>query len=110
MISRFSVRRPFGVIAVWVAIVGAGFGIGTGVFERLVTDAGHVPSSESDRAADRLSASPADTETLPAINPGRPADDTTLTAQLRGIPGVSAVSQPVQSAGHPGTRLLEIGL
>src|SRR5688572_25152364 len=110
MFSRFSVRQPFVVIAIWLAIVGAGFGIGTGVFERLVTDVGHVPSSESARAADRLSAGPADTETLTAIISGPPADDTALTTRLRAIPGVDAVSQPMPSTKDPGTRLLEVGL
>ena len=99
--TRFVLRRPVVVIVLWVAVVCAGFATGTGVFERLVSDVGAVPGSESDRGADRLAAAGPRPETISAVITGRPADDPALrssvesaVAQLRAEPGVAEVSDP----------------
>lgn len=99
--TRFVLRRPVVVIVLWVAVVCAGFTTGIGVFERLVSDVGAVPGSESDRGADRLAAAGPRPETISAVITGRPADDPALrssvesaVAQLRAEPGVAEVSDP----------------
>ncbi|TDD89265.1 MMPL family transporter [Actinomadura rubrisoli] len=104
-ISRFTARRPLIVVGVWLAIVGAGFGIGGGVFGRLVSDVGRVPGSESGRAADRLDEVAPRAETLTAVISGRAAGDPELrrsvasaTRKARAVPGVAAVSEPLPSA------------
>jgi putative drug exporter of the RND superfamily len=98
---RFVLRRPVVVIMLWVAVVGAGFTTGIGVFERLVSDVGAVPGSESDHAAHRLEAAGPWPETLSAVIAGRPADDPAMRssvdraiADLQGIPGVAEVTEP----------------
>jgi uncharacterized membrane protein YdfJ with MMPL/SSD domain len=105
---RFVLRRPVVVILLWVAVVGAGFTTGIGVFDRLVSDVGAVPGSESDRAADRLSAAGPRPETISAVIVGRSADDPATrssvdraVADLRGIAGVAEVTDPrVSSTGR----------
>jgi putative drug exporter of the RND superfamily len=42
-VTGFAAKRPLAVIVTWLAIVVAGFVIGTGVFERLDCDVGTVP-------------------------------------------------------------------
>ncbi|GAA1877763.1 MMPL family transporter [Asanoa iriomotensis] len=103
-LSRFSVRRPVIVVVIWLAVVGAGFTFGIGVFERLVGDVGVVPGSESTRAADlRDSLAPAPEE-ITAIVSGVDASDPAVTAavdrisaDVRSIPGVAEVSPPLPS-------------
>jgi putative drug exporter of the RND superfamily len=98
---RTIIRRPFVVILVWVALTGAGFGIGTEVFGKLTADIGRVPGSESGRAAQRISDSAPTQERLTAVIPGRRADDPgvmSAVGAVRAIPGVAAVSDPVPSA------------
>ncbi|MCW2858461.1 MAG: putative rane protein [Actinoallomurus sp.] len=115
-IPRFAVRRPFVVIAAWLVLVGVGFGIGTGVFGRLVSDIGTVPGSESARAASRLEKAAPRPETLTAVVSGRPADDPALRRSVasalgraRAVPGVSGVSEPLPSAAHD-ALLVEVTL
>jgi putative drug exporter of the RND superfamily len=103
-VSGFAARRPFVVMAVWLAIVGIGFGIGTGVFGRLVSDIGTVPGSESHSAASRLEKATPRPETLTAVISGRPAGDTALRqsvataiGRVRAVPGVAGVSEPLPS-------------
>jgi RND superfamily putative drug exporter len=118
LVARFILRHPFVVIAIWLAIVGAGFGIGGGVFGKLVPDVGTVPGSESDRAASRIEqAAPASPETLTAVISGRPVDDpalkrsvATAIGQVRAVPGVSAVSEPLPSATTHKALLVEVTL
>lgn len=96
---RFVVRRPVVVIMLWVAVVGAGFTTGIGVFERLVADVGRVPGSESARAEDRIDAAGPDHESLSAVITG-PATRSSVddaVADLRIIPGVVSVSEPEAS-------------
>ncbi|WP_067491236.1 MMPL family transporter [Actinomadura hibisca] len=120
MISRvtgFSARRPLLVVAVWVLVLGAGFGIGTGVFERLVADVGTVPTSESGRAEDRLEKVAPSGETLTAVISGRPVDDAGLLRdvnaamrQARAVPGVAEVAGPLPSTRTGRAVLVEVGL
>ncbi|MFI6515001.1 MMPL family transporter [Spirillospora sp. NPDC050679] len=120
MISRvtgFSARRPLLVVAVWVLVLGAGFGIGTGVFERLVPDVGTVPVSESGRAEERLEKVAPSGETLTAVISGRPAGDAGLlrdvnaaVAQVRAVPGVAEVAGPLPSSRTGQAVLVEVGL
>jgi RND superfamily putative drug exporter len=98
---RFVVRRPVVVILLWVAVVGAGFTTGIGVFERLVSEVGAVPGSESHRTADRIAAIDPQPETVSAVITGRSADDPAMrssveraVADLRAQPGVAQVSDP----------------
>lgn len=116
-ISGFAVRRPVLVLALWVAVLGAGFGVGTGVFERLVAEVGAAPGSESDRAAERLAEAAPDPETVTAVISGRPAGDPALRASLaaavaevRAVPGVAAVAEPVASAQTGQALLVEVTL
>ena len=51
--EAFAARRPAIVIVVWLGLLVTGFGVGGGVFERLVADVGTVPGSESHRNAER---------------------------------------------------------
>jgi RND superfamily putative drug exporter len=98
-ISGFAARRPFVVIIVWLAIVVAGFGVGGGVFERLVPDVGTVPGSESARAADRFGYAAPRPETITAVISGRPVADPALRQSVasaitaaRAVPGVAEVA------------------
>jgi RND superfamily putative drug exporter len=116
-IPRFAVRRPFVVIAAWLLLVGVGFGIGTGVFGRLVSDIGTVPGSESARAASRLEKAAPRPETLTAVISGRPDGDPALRRSVasalgraRAVPGVSGVSEPLPSATTHDALLVEITL
>jgi putative drug exporter of the RND superfamily len=116
-IPRFAVRRPVTVIVVWLVIVGVGFGVGTGVFGRLVSDIGTVPGSESARAASRLDKAAPRPETLTAVVSGRPADDpallrgvTSALNRTRAVPGVTRVSEPLPSATTHRALLIEVAL
>jgi RND superfamily putative drug exporter len=116
-IPRFAIRRPVVVILVWVAIVGAGFGIGGSVFGRLVGEVGTVPGSESAQAADRLAEAAPRPETLTAVIAGRPADDPALrasvedaVAEVRAMPGIAEVSEPMPSAQTGEALLVEVTL
>src|SRR5688572_1409342 len=109
-LTRWSVRRPVLVVVVWLAVVAGSFAVGIGVFDRLVSDVGQVPGSESDRASDLIDR--ADQEgpdgprpiTLSAIVYGPPVTDPALIsavdtaiADVRAMPGVLAVTDPVPS-------------
>ncbi|GIF77513.1 MMPL family transporter [Asanoa siamensis] len=103
-LARFSVRRPVIVLVIWLAVVGAGFTVGIGVFERLVGSVGVVPGSESDRATtlqEDLAPSP---EEITAVVSGVTATDPAVTAavdrvsaSVRAMPGVAEVSPPIPS-------------
>jgi RND superfamily putative drug exporter len=117
IISGFAIRRPLAVVALWVAIVAVGFGIGTGVFERLVPETGTVPGSESQHAAQRLNGTAAGAERLTAVISGRPATDPSLLdsvsaaiAEIRAMPGIDAVSDPLPSTTTGRALLVEVTL
>jgi RND superfamily putative drug exporter len=97
-VTSFSVRRPVLVIVVWLAVVGAGFGTGIGVFDRLISDVGTVPGSESDRAAERLRNAGPPPEIVTAVAPAGIAELSPAIVDVRGIPGVADVSEPLLSA------------
>src|SRR6185295_2682543 len=91
-LSGFAVRRPVIVIIIWLATLVAGFGVGTGVFERLVTDVGTVPGSESSHADARLDAASPEPDSITAIISGRPVADlqggvSAAITEVRAIPG-----------------------
>jgi RND superfamily putative drug exporter len=116
-ISGFAVRRPVVVLMLWIAIVGASFAVGIGVFDRLVPEVGDVPGSESARAEQRLDDTAPTPETLTAVISGRSADDPSLRASVadaiaeaRKVPGVAAVSEPLPSAETGQALLVEVTL
>ncbi|GLZ05547.1 putative membrane protein [Actinomadura sp. NBRC 104412] len=116
-LTGVSARRPWAVVALWLVVVGAGFGIGTGVFGRLVPDVGTVPGSESYKAAQRLEEAAPRPETLNAVITGRPANDPELRRQVaaavaatRTVPGVTAVSEPLPSAATGRALLVQVRL
>ncbi|HEV7708978.1 MAG TPA: hypothetical protein VGP16_12350, partial [Asanoa sp.] len=81
-LARFSVRRPVIVLLIWLAVVGAGFTVGVGVFERLVGDVGVVPGSESDRAGDLGEILAPEPQQITAIVSGIDAADPAVTAAI----------------------------
>jgi putative drug exporter of the RND superfamily len=103
-LARFSVRRPVIVLVIWLAVVGAGFTVGVGVFDRLVATVGVVPGSEADRARDLRAATAPEPDTLTAVvaevdanSPAVRAAIERAGADVRAIPGVTEVSQPLPS-------------
>ncbi len=116
-ISGFSVRRPVIVIVTWLAVVAAGFGIGIGVFDRLVADVGTVLGSESDDAAQRIDEVEPTAETLTAIVSGMPVDDPAVQRSVadaldrtRAVPGIAEVSEALPSAETNEALLIEVTL
>ncbi|KAB2342653.1 MMPL family transporter [Actinomadura rudentiformis] len=100
-VTGFSVRRPYIVIVIWIAVLAGGFGIGTGVFERLTPEVGKVSGSESARAEKRLDQAAPRPERLTAVITGKPAGDPALRSALaavRAVPGIAGVTDPVPSA------------
>ena len=104
LLTRWSIRRPVAVVLLWLAAVAACFAVGIGVFDRLVSDVGTVPGSESDRAQTLIAGAGPRPITLTAIVYGGPAP----IADLRAIPGVIAVADPVPSTDAGGELLLRI--
>jgi RND superfamily putative drug exporter len=107
-VVRWSIRRPVLVVVVWLAVLAGSFTIGVGVFERLVSDVGVVPGSESDRGYTLIGQDGPQPVTLTAIVHGRPAIDpaadpavrdavAAAVADLRATPGVLTVAEPVTS-------------
>lgn len=116
-ITSFCIRRPLLVVVLWLALVGAGFTLGSQVFERLVGDVGTVVGSESDRAEDLLAQATPEPETLSALVTGVAATDPALraavesaSAEVRKMPGVSEVSPPLPSARTGDALLLRVKL
>jgi RND superfamily putative drug exporter len=117
IISGFAIRRPVVVVVLWIAVVAAGFGVGVGVFERLVPEVGTVPGSESQLAEERFEDTAAGAETLTAVISGRPATDPSLRAsvaagivEVRTMPGIEAVSEPLPSAKTGQALLVKVTL
>ncbi|MBB5787122.1 MMPL family transporter [Jiangella mangrovi] len=111
-ITGFAVRRPLVVILAWVAVIAAGFGIGTGVFANLTSDVGTVPGSESARAEQSVDDAAPQPDTITSVITGVGASDPGLTAALTDVaalPGIAGVSPPLPSEDG-GAVLVEIDL
>jgi RND superfamily putative drug exporter len=84
-ITGFAIRRPVLVLLLWVAVVGVGYGVGTGVFGKLTSEVGTVPGSQSARVSDLIDAAAPSPGHLTAVVTGHRADDPALTAALAGV-------------------------
>ena len=105
------------MVVLWLATVAASFTVGIGVFDRLVSDVGRVPGSESDRADTLIGQAGPEPIELTAIVHGRPAADPvvrsavdTAVTDLRAIPGVLAVADPVPSTATGNAVLVRLQL
>lgn len=117
MISGFAIRRPAMMLVVWIAIVGAGFGAGLNVFERLVADVDSVAGSESQRAAEQVQALAPRPEAIAVVVSGHAADDPALLAdvdaaiaEVRALPGITDVKGPTPSAKTGQALLIQVHL
>jgi putative drug exporter of the RND superfamily len=115
LLGRWSTRRPVLVVVLWLAAVAGSFAAGIGVFDRLVSDVGMVPGSESDRAAVLIGQAAPQPIVLTVVVSGRPATDPAVraavdaaVADLRAIAGVVAVAEPVPSRATGSAVLLRI--
>ncbi len=114
-LTRWSIRRPVLVVVLWLAAVAGSFTVGIGVFDRLVSDVGVVPGSESDRGYTLIGQAGPEPITLTAIVHGRPSSDPAVrtavdaaVTDLRTIPGVVAVADPVPSTATGNAVLLRV--
>ncbi|MHB9854871.1 MMPL family transporter [Streptomyces krungchingensis] len=105
-ISRAATRRPLTVILVWLLMLLVGFGLGTGVFGRLVDSVPDVPGTESDRAAAYLDRVDTSGESITAVISGTAVADPALRSQvgravadLRTVTGVASVPDPYTTRG-----------
>jgi RND superfamily putative drug exporter len=94
------------VIVVWLLMLVIGFGLGTGVFGRLVDSVPDVPGTESERAAQYLDDVDPTGESITGVVAGTRITDAELTSQveravadLRNITGVAAVPDPYTIPG-----------
>lgn len=109
-VTRLCLRRPRIVIVLWLALVAAGFTTGVGVFERLVSDVGMVPGSESDRGLSLMREAEPEPPLITAVIEGQDtAAVTAAVADLQQIPGVATVSGPLPS-GTGQAMLLQVAL
>jgi RND superfamily putative drug exporter len=105
------------VILLWLTLVGVGFTTGTRVFDRLVSDVGTVPGSQSERAAALVSEASPEPPSVTAVILGPPDTDTALratvataVADVRTLPGVAEVSEPLPSATTGRALLMRVTL
>jgi len=105
-ISRAATRRPLTVMLVWLLMLLIGFGLGTGVFGRLVDSVPDVPGTESDRAAAYLDRVDKSGESITAVVAGTSVADPGLRSQvgsavadLRTVSGVATVPDPYTTRG-----------
>ncbi|MGW0823242.1 MMPL family transporter [Streptomyces sp. NPDC002845] len=105
-IARTATRRPLTVIFVWLLMLVIGFGLGTGVFGRLVDSVADVPGTESERAAQYLDDTDPAGESITAVvagaavsDPGLRSQVETAVADVREIAGVAAVPDPYTTPG-----------
>ncbi|WP_369250500.1 MMPL family transporter [Streptomyces sp. R41] len=105
-ISRAATRRPLTVILVWLLMLLIGFGLGTGVFSRLVDSVPDVPGTESDRAAAYLDRVDKSGESITAVVAGTSVSDPGLRSQveravadLRTVSGIADVPDPYTTHG-----------
>src|SRR4029079_16855182 len=92
-LTGFAIRRPVLVLLLWVAVVGVGYGIGTGVFGKLTSEVGTVPGSESERAAGQIDAAATGGDRLTAGLTGRPAGDPAVSSAIADVKAMSDVAQ-----------------
>ncbi|WP_203931449.1 MMPL family transporter [Virgisporangium ochraceum] len=110
------VRRPLLVVAVWLVAVVASFAVGVGVFDRLVSDVGGTPGSESERAGALIERAGPEPVDLTAVVHGDAADPAVRSAAdatvagLRGVPGVLEVTGPVPSTRTGRALLVRVRL
>jgi RND superfamily putative drug exporter len=114
-VTGWSIRRPVLVVVLWLAAVAGSYTVGIGVFDRLVSDVGVVPGSESDRGYTLIGQAGPAPITLTAIVHGRPATDPAVRSavaaavtDLRAMPGVGQVADPVPSTATGDAVLLRI--
>ncbi|MFD4566876.1 MMPL family transporter [Streptomyces sp. NPDC058467] len=105
-ISRAATRRPLTVILVWLLMLLIGFGLGTGVFGRLVDSVPDVPGTESERAAAYLDRVDKSGESITAVVAGTAVADPGLRSQVqravadvRTASGVADVPDPYTTHG-----------
>ncbi|SDT68247.1 MMPL family transporter [Jiangella sp. DSM 45060] len=109
-VTGFAVRRPVIVILVWVAVLAAGFGIGTGVFDRLTSDVGTVPGSESAQAEEHVDDAAPQPDVVTAVIEGAAPDALEAgLADVAALPGIASVSPPLPSESGD-AALVEIAL
>ena len=115
-VTGWSIRRPKTVLVLWLIAVAVMGSAGFGIFDRLVSDVGTVPGSESDRAWTVMSRAEPNPPTLTAVIEG-PATDPSLVAQanaavaeLRRLPGIVQVSEPAPSTATANALLLSLTL
>ena len=116
-LTRWSIRRPLVVVALWVAAIAACATVGIGVFDRLVGSVGLVPGSDSDRAEAMMAQRGPDRVMLTAIVYDRPVTDPAVreavgaaVTDLRAMPGVIEVAGPLASTATGEALLLRIAL
>ncbi|WP_165983895.1 MMPL family transporter [Streptomyces sp. YIM 98790] len=105
-LARVATRRPLTVIFAWVLLLVLGFGLGTGVFERLDDAVHHTPGSESAEAGERLDALDPAGDSLTAVITAPAVDDPELRsgvaaalADLAAVPGVTEAPDPYTTPG-----------
>ncbi|MET9897447.1 MMPL family transporter [Streptomyces sp. NPDC006446] len=105
-ISRAATRRPITVMLVWLLMLLIGFGLGTGVFGRLVDSVPDVPGTESERAAAHLDRVDTSGESITAVIAGTSVSDPALRSQvagavadLRTVSGIAEVPDPYTTRG-----------
>src|SRR5947207_10582896 len=114
-LTRWSIRRPVLVVLLWLAAVAGSYTVGIGVFDRLVSDVGVVPGSESDRGYTLVGQAGPEPIALTAIVHGRPVTDPAVrgavaaaVTDLRAMPGVGQVDDPLSSMATGNAVLLRI--
>ncbi len=105
-LARFALRHRLLVLLTWIGVLIAGFGVGTGVFDRLTGDVGYVDSSESAAGQRALTQAAPSGKSIYAVVDGRDVQDpglrTSVTAAataLTALPNVAGVLQPYGKNG-----------
>nr|WSY50244.1 MMPL family transporter [Streptomyces sp. NBC_00886] len=105
-LARAATRRPLTVILVWVLFLLLGFGLGTGVFDRLSDNVPEVPGTESELAAQYLDRVDPTGETVTGVVEGVAVSDPALRTQVertvadvRALAGIAAVPDPYTTRG-----------
>ncbi|HZM84225.1 MAG TPA: MMPL family transporter [Candidatus Limnocylindrales bacterium] len=116
VVTGWSIRRPRTVLVLWLIAVAVMGSAGFGIFERLVSDVGTVPGSESERAWALMSRAEPSPPALTAVIQG-PATDPSVLAQanaavadLRRLPGVARVSDPAPAPATGNALLISLTL
>jgi len=105
-IASFSHRHRRLVLAVWIAVLVAGFAAAPALFGRLSSDVGDIDGTESVRAADALWRAAPTGDEIYAVVDGIPATDAGLrdevgdtAARLESMPGIAEVRTPWSGGG-----------